>query len=99
MQMKFLAVVDVDQSTTDQIFCISHVGEKWECSGTMYQLFFVTPKTFLIQLGMQYYVIFLLNVLIEFDIPMKLVTLIKMSFNKPKFKRRDDFSLSCRIYH
>jgi hypothetical protein len=68
----------------DQIFCIREILEKkWECNGTVHQLFIDFKKA--------YYSIkreVLYNILLEFGIPKKLVRLIKMCLNETYSKVR-----------
>ena len=64
----------LNRSTTDHIFCIRQIHEKnWEYSEAVHQLC-ITSKQLMIQLGVRSYII---RILIEFGIPMKLVRLIK----------------------
>jgi hypothetical protein len=65
------------RSSTDQIFCIHQRPEKkWEYNEAVHQLF-IDFKKAMIQLGGRY-----CNILIEFEVPMKLVKLIKMCLNE-----------------
>jgi hypothetical protein len=67
-----------NRSTTDQIFYIRQIlEEKWECNGTVHQLFIHFKKAYDSVRGEVLY-----NILIEFGIPRKLDGLIKMCLNK-----------------
>jgi sorting nexin-29 len=72
------------RSTTDQIFCIRQILEKkWEYSETVHKLFIDFKKAYdSVRREVLY------NNLIEFGIPMKLVTLIKMCLNETYSKVR-----------
>jgi hypothetical protein len=52
-------------------------GEKWKYNETVYQLFIDFKKTYE---SVKRYVFY--NILIEFEVPMKLVRLIKMCLNE-----------------
>jgi len=68
----------LNRSTTDHIFCISQILEKkWEYNETVHQLFIDFKKAFL-----SFRTEAMCNILIEFGIPMKLITLIKMWLNE-----------------
>jgi hypothetical protein len=73
-----------NRSTTDQIFRIRHIAEKkWEYSDTVHQLFIDFKKAYdLLRREVLY------NILIEFEIPIKLVRLIKMCLNETYSKVR-----------
>jgi len=62
------------RSTTDHMFCICQIlWKKWEYNESVHQLFIVFKKVFdSVRREVLY------SILIEFDIPMKLVRLIKM---------------------
>jgi hypothetical protein len=66
------------RSTTDQIFYIWQMLEKkWECNGTVHQLFIDFKKAYdSVKREVLY------NILLEFGIPKKLVRLIKMCLNE-----------------
>jgi hypothetical protein len=66
-----------NRSTTDQIFYIGQILEKkWEYNGTMHQLFIDFKKAYdSIKREVLY------NTVLEFDIPKKIVRLIKMYLN------------------
>jgi hypothetical protein len=63
-----------NRSTMDQIFYIRQIlQKKWECNGTVHQLFIEFKKAYgSIKREVLY------NILVEFGIPKKLVRLIKM---------------------
>jgi hypothetical protein len=67
-----------NRSTTDHIFCIRQIlEEKWEYNGAVHQLFVDFKKAYdSVRKEVLY------NILIEFDIPVKLVRLIKMCLNE-----------------
>jgi hypothetical protein len=67
-----------NRSPVDQIFYIRQILErKWECNGSVHQLFIDFKKTYdSIKREVLY------NILLEFDIPKKLVRLIKMCLNE-----------------
>jgi hypothetical protein len=67
-----------NQSITDQIFCICQILEKkWEYNGTVHPLFIDFRRAYdSVRREVLY------NILIEFDIPRKLVRLIKMCLNE-----------------
>jgi hypothetical protein len=67
-----------NRSTTDQIFYIRQILErKWEYNGMVHQLFIGFKKAYdSIKREVLY------NILLEFDIPNKLVRLIKMCLNE-----------------
>jgi len=66
--------ISVQQSATDHIFCICQILEKkWEYSEAVHQLFIVFKKVYD---SVRREV--LRNILTEFGIPMKLVSLIKL---------------------
>jgi hypothetical protein len=73
-----------NRSTTDQIFCIRQIlKKKWECNGTVYQLFINFRKACdSVRREVLY------KILIEFGIPRKLVSLIKMCLNETYNKIR-----------
>jgi len=73
-----------NRSTTDHIFCIRQILEKnWECSDAGHQLFIDFKKSYdSVRREVLY------NILIEFEIPMKLVRLMKMYQNKTYCKVR-----------
>jgi hypothetical protein len=73
-----------NRSTTDQIFYIRQILEKkWECNGTMHQLFIDFKKAYdSIKREVLY------NILVEFGIPKKLVRLIKICLNETHSKVR-----------
>ena len=63
-----------NRSTTDHIFCVHQLLEnKWECNEVVYQLF-IDVKNAYDSVRTEV----LLNILIEFGIPMKLVKVTKM---------------------
>jgi hypothetical protein len=67
-----------NRSAADQIFCISQILEKkWEYNETVHQLFIDFKKAYRSVRREALY-----NILIEFWVPMKLVTLIKMCLNE-----------------
>jgi hypothetical protein len=67
-----------NRSTTDQIFCIRQILEKkWEYNGTIHQLFIDFKKAYDSVTREILY-----NILIEFAVPMKLVSLIRMCLNE-----------------
>jgi hypothetical protein len=67
-----------NKSTTDQIFYIRQVLErKWEYNGTVHQLFIDFKKAYDSVRREALY-----NILIEFEIPRKLVGLIKTCLNE-----------------
>jgi hypothetical protein len=67
-----------NRDTTDQIFYIRQILErKWECNGTVHQLFIDFKKAY-DSVKRE----FLYNILLEFCIPKKLVSLIKMCLNE-----------------
>jgi hypothetical protein len=71
-------------STTDQIFCIRQILEKkWECNGTVHQLFVDLKKAYDSVKGKVLY-----NIRLEFCVPKKLVRLIKMCLNETYSKVR-----------
>jgi DNA-binding FrmR family transcriptional regulator len=62
---------------TGQIFCIRQILEKkWECNGIVHQLFIDFSKAFDSVRREELY-----NIIIEFGIPRKLVSLIRMCLN------------------
>jgi hypothetical protein len=65
------------RSTTDQIFCIHQILEKkWEYNETVHQLFIDFKKAYdSVSREVLY------NILIVFEVPMKLIRLIKMCLN------------------
>ena len=66
-----------NRSTTDRIFCIRQIlEEKWEYNEAVHQLFIDFKKTYY---SFRREVLY--NILIEFGIPMKLESLIKMHLN------------------
>jgi hypothetical protein len=66
------------------MFCILHILEKkWEYSETVHQLFIDFKKAYASVRMEVFY-----NILIEFGVPMKLVTLIKMCLNETYSKVR-----------
>jgi hypothetical protein len=73
-----------NRSTTDQIFYIRQILEKkWEYNGTVYQLFIDFKKAYdSVKREVLY------NILLEFGIPKKLVSLIKMCLNETYSKVR-----------
>jgi hypothetical protein len=79
-----------NRSTTDQIFCICEILEKkWEYNETVHQLFVDCKKAYdSVRREVLY------NILIEFGIPMKLVSLIKMYLHKTYSKVCIDKHLS-----
>jgi hypothetical protein len=67
-----------NRSTTDQIFCIRQILDKnWEYNGTVHQLFIDFSKAYD---SVRREVLF--NILIEFCIPRKLVSLITVCLNE-----------------
>jgi hypothetical protein len=83
-----------NRSTTDQIFCLRHTGEKWKYNERVHQLFIVFNKAYdLVKKEVLY------NTLIEFEVPMELVRLIKICLNETYIKVRigkylsDNFSI------
>jgi hypothetical protein len=63
---------------TDQIFYICQILEKkWECNGTVHELFIDFKKAYDSGRREELY-----NILIEFGIPRRLVGLIKMCLNE-----------------
>jgi hypothetical protein len=67
-----------NRSVTDQIFYIRQILEKkWEHNGTVHQLFIGYKKD---HVSVRTQVLY--NSLTEFDVPTKLVRLIKMSLNE-----------------
>jgi hypothetical protein len=73
-----------NRSTTDQIFCIRQILEKkWEYNETIHQLFIDFKKAYdSVRREVLY------NILIEFEVPMELVRLIKMCLNETHSKVR-----------
>jgi sorting nexin-29 len=73
-----------NRSTTDQIFCIRQIlKEKWEYNETVHQLFILFKKAYdSVRKDVLY------DILIEFEVPMKLVRLIKMCLNETYSKVR-----------
>jgi hypothetical protein len=68
---------DFKRTTTDQILCIRQILEKkWEYNQTVHQLFIDFKK---VNDSVRREVLY--NILIEFEVPMKLVRLIKMCLN------------------
>jgi len=66
------------RSSSDHIFCIRLIlEEKWEYNEAVHQLFVDFKKAYDAFRRESLY-----NILIEFDIPMKLVALIKMCLNE-----------------
>jgi hypothetical protein len=67
----------IKRSTTDQIFCICQILEKkLEYSDTVHQIFIDFKKAYdSVRREVLY------SILIEFGVPMKLVSLIKMCLN------------------
>jgi hypothetical protein len=67
-----------NRSTTDHIFCIRQILEKkWEYNEAVHQLFVDFKKAYdSVRKEVLY------NILIEFDIPLKLARLIKMCLNE-----------------
>jgi hypothetical protein len=79
--MKLLVIISVGfdiTSSTDHIFCIHQIlEEKWEYSETVHQLFIDFKKAYdSVRREVLY------NILIEFQVLMKLVRLIKMCLNE-----------------
>jgi hypothetical protein len=76
--MKLMGLISVDFDVTDQIFCIHQILEKkWEYNETVYQLFIDIKKAYdSVRREVLY------SILIEFGVPMKLVTFIKMYLNQ-----------------
>jgi hypothetical protein len=75
---------------TDQIFYICHILEKkWECNGTVQELFIDFKKAY--DSGRREA---LYNILIEFGIPRRLVGLIKMCLNETYSRVHIDKNLS-----
>jgi hypothetical protein len=73
-----------NRSTTERIFCIRQILEKkWECNGTVHQLFIDFKKAYN---SVRREVLY--DILIEFGIPRKLVRLIKMCSNETYNKIR-----------
>jgi hypothetical protein len=67
-----------NRSTTDHIFCIRQILEKkWEYNAAVHQLFIDFKKA---NDSVRREVMY--NILIEFDIPMELVRLVKMCLNE-----------------
>ena len=64
----------LSRSTTDHVFCVRQILEKkWECNEAVHQIFIDFKKAYdSVSREVLY------NILIEFGIPMKLVSLIKM---------------------
>jgi hypothetical protein len=79
-----------NRSTTDQIFYIRQILEKkWECNGTVHQLFIDFKKAYdSVRREVLY------NILIEYGIPRKLVALIKMCLNETYSRVRIGKNLS-----
>jgi hypothetical protein len=73
-----------NRSTTDQIFCIRQILEKkWEYNETEHQLFIDFKKAYdSVRREVLY------NIFLEFGVPMKLVSLIKMCLNETYSKVR-----------
>jgi hypothetical protein len=73
-----------NKSTTNQIFYIRQILEKkWEFNGTVHQLFTDFKKAYAsVKRDVLY------SILLEFSIPKKLVSLIKMCFNETCSKVR-----------
>jgi hypothetical protein len=71
-----------NRSTTDQIFCVHQLLEaKWEYNETVHQVFVDFKKAYdSIRRQVLY------NILIEFGIPIKLVTMIKICLNETYYK-------------
>jgi hypothetical protein len=71
-----------NRSTTDQIFCMRRILEKiWEYNETVHQLFIDFKKAYdSVRREVKY------NILIEFEIQMKPVKLIKMNLNESRVK-------------
>jgi hypothetical protein len=85
-----------NRSTTDQIFCIRQILEKkFEYNETVHQLFIDFKKAYdSVRREVLYNI---LNILIEFGLPMKLVGLIKMCLNETYSKVRIGKHLSDRF--
>ena len=68
-----------NRSTTDHIFCIHQILKKiWEYNEAVHQLYIDFKKAYdSVRREVLY------NILIKFDIPMKLVRLIKIYLNEP----------------
>jgi len=67
-----------NKSTIDRIFCIRHIFEKrWEYNLAVYQLFIDFKKSYDSDTNVA-----LFNILIEFGVPMKLLTLRKVCRNE-----------------
>ena len=74
MRSKLLGIINVDSDTTGHIFCIRQILEKkWEYNEAVHQLFIDFKKVYdSVRREILH------NILIEFGIPKKMVTLVKM---------------------
>jgi hypothetical protein len=94
MQMKLSAITNVDFNIIGQwligFFCICQILEKkWECNGTVHQLFICFKKAYdLVRREVLY------DTLMEFRISRKLVGLIKMCLNETYSRVRIGKNLS-----
>jgi hypothetical protein len=88
MSVKLLVIICVGfvvTSTADQIFYIrQRLEKKWEYNGTVHQLFIDFKKAYdSVKREVLY------NILLVFDIPKKLVRLIKICLNETHSKVRE----------
>jgi hypothetical protein len=82
-----------NRSTIDQIFCIRQILEKkWEYNGTVRQLFIDFKKAYISVKRVLY------NILLEFGIVEKLVTLDKMYLHD-KFPIQNGLKLGDSLYY
>jgi hypothetical protein len=80
MKTKLSGLISLGSALTDQLLIsflhLSHTREKWEYNETVPQLFIEFKKAYdSVKREVLY------NILIEFGVPMKLVTLIKICLN------------------
>jgi hypothetical protein len=90
--VRFLGIIGVGFDITDQVLIFlrsSDTGEKWEYNETVHQLIIDFKKTYGSVRREVLYII-----LIEFEVPIKLVRLIKMYLNEAYNKVRKDKHLS-----
>ena len=83
MQRKSFGIISVDFDTTGQLLiihipCSSNSWEKWEYNEAVHQLFIDFKKAYD---SVRWEVLY--NILIQSDIPTKLVSLIKLVWMKP----------------